>query len=253
MRRQRTVLQKIRYVYARAGATLLVLMPVAMWLMFRPWNLPPGTLATDAAIAVRDRADAIVFTPARAAATGLMLLPGCPVDPHAYAPLARRIAEAGHPAVVVRVPYRCASFGDLEQQLDRRVLSLVAASAGTRWVLAGHSRGAVHAARLAGRTPEAFAGLVLMGTSHPRDRDLSALTLPVMKIAGTEDGVAGDAQFESRRLPPRTTWIRIEGGNHAQFAYYAPYQLFDHRARITRAVQQEQVAAALVGMLAGLR
>jgi pimeloyl-ACP methyl ester carboxylesterase len=168
------------------------------------------------------------------------------VDPHAYAPLARRLAAAGHPALVVRVQYRCASFGDLEAQLDRRVRNLLAEFENTRWLIAGHSRGAMHAARIAQSMPESFAGLVLMGTSHPRDRDLSGLRMPVMKIAATNDGVAGEGQFDPRRLPPSTAWVRIDGGNHAQFAYYAPYQLFDHRATIARAVQQEQVAAALL-------
>ena len=244
--RRLTTLQKVRYVYARVGMTLLVLMPVAMWLMFRPWGLPDGTLDSDGTVAVVDRDDAVVFRPAQASGAGVMLLPGCPVDPHAYAPLARRLAAAGHPALVVRVPFRCASFGDLEAELDRRVRGLVGEFENTRWLLAGHSRGGKHASRLAHALPDAFAGLVLMGTSHPRDRDLSSLRMPVTKIAATNDGVAGEAQFDRRLLPAATDWVRIEGGNHALFAYYAPYQLFDGGATISRAQQQDQIVAALV-------
>jgi pimeloyl-ACP methyl ester carboxylesterase len=248
-----TLLQKIRYVYARVGLTLLVLMPVAMWLMFRPWNVPTGTLESDAAVVVVDRDDAVLFRPAQGTGAGVMLLPGCPVDPHAYAPLARRLAAAGHPALVVRVPYRCASFGDLEAQLDRRVRDLAAELGNTRWVIAGHSRGAMHAARIAHTMPDLFAGLVLMGTSHPRDRDLAPLRMPVTKIAASNDGVAGEAQFDRRLLPPTTEWVRIDGGNHAQFAYYAPYQLFDRRATISRAQQQDQIVGALVAALGRVR
>ena len=248
-----TLFQKIRYVYARVGLTLLVLMPLAMWLTFRPWGLPAGTLVSDDTVAVADRDDAIVFRPSQAAGAGVMLLPGCPVDPHAYAPLARRLAAAGHPALVVRVQYRCASFGDLEAQLDRRVGALLAEFENTRWLIAGHSRGAMHAARIAQSMPDRFAGLVLMGTSHPRDRDLSALRMPVMKIAATNDGVAGEEQFDPRRLPPTTAWVRIDGGNHAQFGYYAPYQLFDHGATISRAQQKDLIAAALTSAVGRAR
>ncbi len=71
----------------------------------------------------------------RGGSSGLLLLPGCPVDPVAYAPLARRVAEQGHPAIIVKVPYRCASLPRLEAQLDRRVQALAATSETTRWVL----------------------------------------------------------------------------------------------------------------------
>ena len=245
-----TLLQRLRYIYARIGAALLVLMPIAMWLTFRPWGLPEGVLASGGRVTVANRDDAIVFAPQPANASGVLLLPGCPVDPDAYAPLARRIAESGAPAIIVRVPLRCAAFGDLPAQLDARLAALIAEHAATRWVIAGHSRGARHAARFAAAQSARVAALVLMGTSHPRDRDLSTLPIPVMKIAATNDGVVGEAQFERRLLPATTMWVRIEGGNHAQFGFYAPYQLFDRRATISREVQQDQTLAALLTLLA---
>jgi pimeloyl-ACP methyl ester carboxylesterase len=116
-------------------------------------------------------------------------------------------------------------------------------------VIAGHSRGALHAARFAAAHADRIAALVLMGTSHPRDRDLSALPIPIMKIVATNDGVVGDAQFDRARLPASTMWVRIEGGNHAQFGFYAPYQLFDGRATISRRQQQDQVLAAFLTLL----
>jgi predicted alpha/beta-hydrolase family hydrolase len=247
-----TILQRVRYIWARVGAALLVLMPIAMWLAFRPWGLPADVLATDDGITVIDGDAGIVFQPARAAKAGVVLLPGCPVDPRAYAPLARDLAEQGYPSLIVRIPWRCASFGGLEADLDRRVLGLVADRTDTRWILVGHSRGAMHAARLAQLHAPAFAGVVLMGTSHPRDRDLTGLAIPLMKIVATNDGVAGEAQLDRRLLPSATTWVRIEGGNHSQFAYYG-IQLFDGRATISRAAQQGQIQAALLQALAAVR
>lgn len=244
-----TRLQRLRRIYRRVGLTLLVAMPIAMWLAFRPWGLPEGVLASSPDVRVSSGDDAIEFSPRQASGAGVLILPGCPVDPDAYAPLARRLADAGAPAIVVRVPHRCAAFGDLPQQLDARVRALIDARAGTRWILAGHSRGALHAARFAQSDAGRLAGLALMGTSHPRDRDLSGLAIPVVKIVATNDGVAGAGAFDRRLLPASTMWVRIEGGNHAQFGYYANYQLFDGRASISREAQQAQVVAALLDLV----
>jgi hypothetical protein len=243
-----TLLQRIRYIWVRVGVALLVLMPLAAYVTFRPWGVAADVLQTHGGVTVTDRDEAIVFTPAAARSSGLLLLPGCPVDPVAYAPLARQIAEQGHLAMIVKIPYRCASLPSLEAQLDRRVHALAATSPTTRWVLAGHSRGAAHTARIANAGPNHVAAYVLIGTSHPRDRDLSQLAIDVTKVAATNDGVAGAAQFETARLPASTQWVRIDGGNHAQFGHYG-FQLFDGRATITR---QEQQAATLAALLAVL-
>jgi pimeloyl-ACP methyl ester carboxylesterase len=223
-------------------------MPLAAYVTFRPWGVAPDVLQTHGGVAVTIRDDAIVFTPAAPRSSGLLLLPGCPVDPVAYAPLGRRIAEQGHLAMIVKIPYRCASLPNLEAQLDRRIHALAGSSPTTRWVLAGHSRGAAHTARIANARPHDVVAYVLIGTSHPRDRDLSRLAIDVTKVAASNDGVAGPAQFETARLPASTRWVRIEGGNHAQFGYYG-YQLFDGRATITRETQQAATLAALLDVL----
>ena len=96
--------------------------------------------------------------------------------------------------------------------------------------------------------PNHLAAYVLIGTSHPRDYDLSRVAIDVTKVAATNDDVAGAAQFETARLPGSTKWVRIEGGNHAQFGHYG-YQLFDGRATITRDAQQAATLAALLAVL----
>lgn len=243
-----TFLQRIHYIWVRVGLALLVLMPLAAYLAFRPWGVAADVLQTHGSVAVTTSDEAIVFAPAEPRSSGLLLLPGCPVDPVAYAPLARRIAEEGHAAMIVKIPYRCASSPNLEAQLERRVHALAATSPATRWVLAGHSRGAAHTARIATTRPNDIAAYILIGTSHPRDHDLSRLAIDVTKVAATLDGVAGPAQFETARLPASTEWVRIEGGNHAQFGFYG-YQLFDGRAMITRDAQQAATRAALLAVL----
>jgi hypothetical protein len=117
-------------------------------------------------------------------------------------------------------------------------------------VLAGHSRGAVLTAQFAAERPTAWAGLVFIGSSHPRDVDLSALTIPVTKIAGTRDGLASPPEVEANRhlVPPATRWVWIEGGNHSQFGWYG-FQPMDRRATISAGEQRRLMIDAVVETL----
>jgi pimeloyl-ACP methyl ester carboxylesterase len=75
-------------------------------------------------------------------------------------------------------------------------------------VVGGHSKGAVVASRLSATVPS-LAGLVLIGTSHPRDLDLSRLEMPVTKIVGTHDGIATPEKVQKNAilLPNQTRWV----------------------------------------------
>jgi pimeloyl-ACP methyl ester carboxylesterase len=181
---------------------------------------------------------------------GLLFFPGALVDPTAYAPLARAVAAAGFPVTIVELPRRGA-FGGANDPVLLRAFDQTRTPGGPRrWVVAGHSRGAVAATDFAARYPAALAGLVLIGTTHPRDVDLSGLKVPVTKIIGTNDGIAPEGKSEAnRRLLPQTTrWIRIEGGNHSQFGWYG-FQPGDHFARISADQQHERMVAAILDML----
>jgi len=171
----------------------------------------------------------------------------------AYTPMARHIAEAGYRVVLVRLPFL--SRHALLESHRRDVTAearrqMQAADSVGPWVVAGHSFGGVLASRLAQESPELIEALVLIGTTHPRDIDLSDSGLAVTKILGTQDGVATveRARANADRLPPTARWIEIEGANHAQFGYYGP-QLGDGRASLTRVDQQRQLVEFLLGEL----
>ena len=89
--------------------------------------------------------------------------------------------------------------------------------------------------------PWPAAGAVLLGTSHPRDVDLSRYKHPVTKIFATRDGLASVDKVEANRhlLPPSTRWVKIEGGNHSQFGWYG-FQPGDRFATISRDAQHTQ-------------
>lgn len=247
-----TLWQRVHYVWVRVGLLLLVALPLAMFLMFRAQGLPPDTFATTATLSVTESDSSVRFQPASAPQAGLILLPGCPADPHAYAPLARSIATRGVVSVIVKVPYRCAPWSSHQATLRQRVLGVLDSCVDCAWTLAGHSRGARHALELARALPRGrIASLVLIGSTHPRDESYASLDIPVLKILASEDGVAPLATARAGRdlLPANARWEVIHGGNHAQFAYYYRYQLWDRPPSISREQQHAQVAALVLSAI----
>jgi hypothetical protein len=159
-------------------------------------------------------------------------------------------AHEGYPAFIIELPR--GAFGGADDPELRvrvhRVLSTPRVVSG--WVAAGHSRGAVVVSDLAVGSPEGLAGIVLIGTSHPRDVDLSSSRLPITKIVGTRDGLATRAEVEQNRarLPSSTKWVWIEGGNHSQFGWYG-FQPFDRPAAISAADQREWMIGSMLETL----
>jgi len=208
-------------------------------------------LVTDSLVTVGRGQGWSSFTPARPREppVRLLFLSGALVDPEAYAPLLHALAAEGYPAYLLALPWRGA-FGraDGEDFLDG-VRSFIDTIPGA-WVVAGHSRGAKIATLLARQPTPRMAGLILLGSTHPRDFSLADSRLAVTKIYGTADGVAPARKVlaNASLLPTATTWVPVEGGNHNQFGYYG-FQPGDRWASISRAEQQ---AATLAAMLAAL-
>jgi pimeloyl-ACP methyl ester carboxylesterase len=245
----------IRKIWVTVG--LLATLVFVAWslIAYRASGEARASLESDSAVSVMHEDGVWHFAPApggAAATVGLVFFPGALVDPVAYAPLARAAAQAGFDAWIVSLPRRGAFGGADDPAVEARMrMVLNAPGAPARWVVAGHSRGAVVASRVAANPPQGFAGLVLIGTSHPRDVDLSGLAVPVTKIVGTRDGLASPGEVEANRakLPPSTRWIWIEGGNHSQFGWYG-FQPGDRRATVSA---REQRSAMIRGTLETLR
>jgi pimeloyl-ACP methyl ester carboxylesterase len=209
--------------------------------------MPEALSALESNSAVVVTADRwLVFRPRNLEAeTGLVLYPGARVDPRSYGPAAHEIAAQGYVVVVVPMP------------LNLAVLAPNAASDvfGTfpevsTWAVGGHSLGGAMAARYAHSHPSLVQGLVLWASYPDTSTDLSDSHLAVTSIYGTLDGLATVEEIEASRslLPPTTTWVAVEGGNHAQFGWYGP-QSGDNQATITRERQQQQVVEATVQLL----
>jgi pimeloyl-ACP methyl ester carboxylesterase len=246
-----TILQRIRYLWVRAGLIVLVVSPLAMYLMFRAQGLPPDTFATSADLQVTESEMYVRFQPSAKSTVGLIIIPGCPADPHAYAPLARAVALHDVLSTIVKVPYRCAPWPPHQVLLRQRILGIIDSCHECAWTLAGHSRGARHALEVARALPKGrIASLVLLGSTHPREESYASLELPILKILASQDGVAppADALAHRELLPQSARWEVIDGGNHAQFGYYG-YQLWDRPATIAREQQQAAAVTMILSML----
>ena len=192
----------------------------------------------------------LVFEPADTQPdTGLILYPGGRVDPRAYAPIAREIAQQGYLVVIVPMPLNLAVFGvGTAQEVIDAYPDI------QQWAIGGHSLGGAMAASFANSHSDEVDGLALWAAYPASSDDLSSSGLQVASIYGTLDGLATGEKIDASRplLPADTTWAPITGGNHAQFGWYGE-QGGDNPAEISRIDQQNEIAAATISLLESLK
>jgi pimeloyl-ACP methyl ester carboxylesterase len=249
----RRLWRRIRRVWVTVGILATVVFVAWSLIAFRASSDAHVSLASDAAVSVAHEDGIRSFIPTRriTESPALVFFPGALVDPVAYAPIVRAAATAGYSAYIVELPRRGAFGGAESSELWARLDRLLARpSTPSRWVAAGHSRGGVVASQVASQRRTGFTGLILIGTSHPRDVDLSALAVPVTKIVGTRDGLASPGEVEANRtkLPASTRWVWVEGGNHSQFGWYG-FQPGDRFAKIDAAEQRSVMIRAVLQAL----
>jgi pimeloyl-ACP methyl ester carboxylesterase len=117
-------------------------------------------------------------------------------------------------------------------------------------VIGGHSQGGKMTSQFVYENPNLMKGLFLVGTSHPRDINLSNLTIPTIKLYAENDGLASvEEVFENKnKLPKKSKMILIKGGNHSQFGYLGKLFL-DNKANISLEEQQQETLKQLIVFL----
>ncbi len=177
--------------------------------------------------------------------TGFILYPGGRIEPRSYAPLARDIAAQGYLVVIVPATLNLAI---LNPDAAREVMEAYPQI--THWAVGGHSIGGAAAAEFVRDNPD-VQGLVFWASFPQGTVDLSERDdLVVASIYGTNDLVATVQTIEAFHpmLPPDTTFVIIEGGNHEQFGWYG-IQPGDGVPTISREEQQRQIVEATVAVL----
>jgi hypothetical protein len=112
-RPRRTWLARLRRAWAITGAAAGAVFIVWSLIAYRASGEARAALESTSAVVVSDHDGYWEFQPKQPAIVGLLFFPGALVDPAAYAPIARAVAERGHTALLVRVPRRGA-FGGAE-------------------------------------------------------------------------------------------------------------------------------------------
>jgi pimeloyl-ACP methyl ester carboxylesterase len=237
--------------FAVGSAGLLAAFCAYMYVQSRATAEARVALRSDAAVRVTVRPDDVLFEPPTTAsrATGLLFLPGTPVDPIAYAPIARAIAAAGHATAIVFLPRRGLASAQ-SARLATRAREAMRALGAARWVIAGHSRGGEFGGRLVFDDPGRYAGLVLIATTHPRSFSLANTSVDVIQVSGDRDGTTSDEALAAARtnLPASTRRVVISGANHSQFGFYGRHP-FDGTPTISHADQIAQTVNVLLQAL----
>lgn len=203
-------------------------------------------LISDTAVTVSE-SPWLIFEPKTAYDTAFIFYPGGKVPPQAYAPALKAIAEAGYLGIIVPMPLNLAVFNPYAANDVIQAYPDV-----KHWAIGGHSLGGAMAATFADQEPYPVEGIVFWAAYPAEANRLDDLTdLAVTSIYATNDGLANPEKIEANRpfLPPQTEWVAIEGGNHAQFAWYE-FQEGDGVASISREEQQAQTIAATLALLA---
>lgn len=204
--------------------------------------LPEATaaMADDAKVDVDDKWDYIRFLPktsyiARQKAC-FAFYPGAFVNPKAYAPYLRALAEQGYIGFILKVPV---GFSLLEPNAANDAKKDTYAKAHcTKFVIGGHSLGGVVATDYINSHPQD--GLVLLA-SYPQDTTSIAdqTGTVVSSIYGTRDcqTTVADINASKPRLPANATYVEIAGGNHPKFGWYTDDTTGDCTATISHAQQ----------------
>jgi hypothetical protein len=227
---------------------LLIAIPAGFvgWASFPlgPGTAALGALQPDSVVSVETVQGWTVFRPTDMDVhAGFIFYPGGRVDYRSYAPILKSIAQHGFLVVLIPMPLSLAFFAP-----DKADEVLAEFPEIQSWALGGHSLGGAMAARYCFTHPEKIQALVLWA-SYPAETDsLANQKLTALSIFGSEDGQVKNIEASGTLLPADTTWIKIDGGSHAQFGDYG-LQPGDGQAKISPQQQWDQVTSATVAFL----
>lgn len=177
--------------------------------------------------------------------TGIVLYPGALVEPLSYAYYAQELAKEGYLVAIAEVPL---NLSIISNEIGEQFISQHEEI--DSWYVAGHSMGGVSATTYAANHLEKIDGVILLGSYPASSTDLSDTNLDVLSLYAEYDGLSTEEKIFSKEgnLPSTTTYVKILGGNHAQFGMYGE-QSGDGLATISVIEQQNQIINQTVQFL----
>lgn len=225
--------RKKRNIFRLIWFSLVTVFFIWQWSAYQSRDLPEGLYSDDEKVRVDQSSDKITFYAVGSENPEIIFFQGGMTDPEAYSPLCRQIAENGFTCHLIKMNWRMPVW-DYEKIAEMFDLK------NGEFIIGGHSQGGKMASKFVHENPNLMKGLFLLGTSHPRDFDLSNRSIPVIKIYAELDGLASVGEIKENRakLPPDAILKEIKGGNHSQFAYLGKL-LTDDDPSISLEEQQE--------------
>ncbi|MBN2656664.1 MAG: hypothetical protein JXR86_06365 [Spirochaetales bacterium] len=176
----------------------------------------------------------------------MVFYPGGLVEPEAYIPLAAEMAETLKMVVFLqKMPLNLAVLGESRVEAILEKYSYI-----KNWYFTGHSLGGAMAASWIYDHPGVFKALILLGAYPIEKKPLDQVSLSVLSLRGSEDGLVSPDEFNNSRknLPSNARFIEIEGGNHGQYGLYGE-QKNDGKATITAEDQREFTVSRIKSFL----
>jgi hypothetical protein len=201
-------------------------------------------LSSNGSYTVMDTSNYITFTPTQnKSSTGIIFYPGAKIQPEAYSVIASKLATNGYTTIIVKMPLNLAIFG--ENKANNVIAEHKEIS---KWVIAGHSLGGVFASDYAVNHQDEIKGVIYLA-AYP-NTNASNATFKAISIRGSLDGLATNKEISDNlnKFPVNTTFITINGGNHANFGDYG-MQIGDNNSTITKQEQQEMTVNYILEFL----
>ncbi len=221
--------------------SLVTVFFIWQWTTYQSRDLPENTFKNDRNVSIEESNDEFIFLSKNSKYQNkIIFFQGGLTDPKAYAPLCRKIAENGFTCHLIKMDWRMPKW-------DYKKIEAIFDLENGKYIIGGHSQGAKMASQYVYENPGVIKGLFLLGTSHPRDFDLSNRILPTIKLYGELDGLASVSEVKGNKgkLPKNTDLVEIKGGNHSQFGYLGKL-LTDNTAEIDLAEQQRLTFEKLI-------
>lgn len=236
-----------RVLWSVAAVVVLLVAGLVVWSQVGVMSAEPDPLAraeANPALTIDDAPEGIVLSPADGGSTvGLVFVPGAKVQPEGYIATLQDLAAEDGITVVITRPWLNLAF------FDPRGLGAFTSAAPEidTWMVGGHSLGGVRACGLASE-----ADALVLFASYCAD-DLSQTGLPVLSIAGREDGLSTPEKIADARhlLPADARLVEIEGASHASFGDYGA-QPGDGTPTISADAMHARIAEEVEGFLAEL-